>query len=99
MLARLKRLGMRLSLDHHSQGLLLGLGVLFVVVWAWWSLLGLVVYAVMHFQYGGAGTFQHPPRENDNPATVADLLYVLIGVGGLILIVLGMAKRIIEVFR
>ena len=85
-----------MSLDHHSQGMLLVLAVFFVVIRAWWSLPGLVLYGIMHFQYGGFGSFQKPPRNDNHPATVVDLFYVAIGIVGLVLMVIGLGMTIIE---
>ncbi len=98
MFRYLKRLGLMLSLGHHSQGLLLVLAVFFLLIKAWWSLPGLVLYGIMHFQYGGSGTFQRPPRDDQRSATIADLFYVTVGIGGLALMVTGLGKRIVETF-
>lgn len=97
MINRIKRLGQRLSLDHHNQGLLIAAAVFFFIIRAWWSLPGLILYGIMHFQYGGSGTFQHPPRSDDREATLADVAYVLIGLVGVALMVAGIARRITQV--
>lgn len=91
----IKRIGVTLSLDHHSQGLLLALAAILLVLRAWWSLPGLILYAIMHFQYGGASAFQHPPRDSPRPATIADLFYVTAGIAGLGLMATGVAKSVV----
>ncbi|MBD3308369.1 hypothetical protein GF339_18180 [candidate division KSB3 bacterium] len=95
----LKRLGILLSLDHHNQVVLLVLAQVFVISRAWWSLPGLVLYALMHFQYGGAGTFQNPPRADERPATLVDVFFVMLGMGGLGLMIVGVAMRLLDVFQ
>lgn len=93
MARRMKRLGTNLSIDHHGQGILLIALGLFFAVRAWWSLLGLLLYCVMHFSYGGAGTFQRPPRANDNPDGIVDVVIVSLGLCGIGLMVFGLVWR------
>ena len=93
-----KRLGQRLSLAHHDQGLLIAAAVVFILIRAWWSIPGLVLYGVMHFQYGGAGTFQHPPRADARQATLADVAYVIIGLVGLAMMLGGITIRLVQIF-
>ncbi|MBF0203170.1 MAG: hypothetical protein HQK67_02410 [Desulfamplus sp.] len=99
MLKYAKNLCLKISIDHHSQGLLLVLAVLFIISKAWWSLAGIFFYGIMHFQYGGSGTFQVPARANQQLATIGDLLYCLAGIGGMILIIGGLIVRVIEIIR
>lgn len=66
----------------------------FLVFRLWWSFPGLLLYALMHFQYGGAGTFQRPPRDGAGPAGIADLGWLLLGVAGLLLMLFGVVVRI-----
>ncbi|MBF0327755.1 MAG: hypothetical protein HQL10_01190 [Nitrospirae bacterium] len=87
-----------MSLDHHSQGVLIVATLFFLVIRAWWSLLGLILYGIMHFQYGGTGTFQHPYRNDSQEATIADAVYLVIGFFGLVIMLWGIARRIAEVF-
>jgi hypothetical protein len=93
-----KNLGQRLSLDHHSQGMLVAAAIFFIIIRAWWSLPGLVLYGIMHFQYGGTGTFQNPPRNDDRPATMADVAYVVMGLLGLAIMLAGIGIRIAKIF-
>ena len=94
----IKRLGERLSLEHHNQGIMFVLGIIFVVLKIWWSIPGLLLYAIMHFQYGGAGTFQSPPRSNHSHQTALDFIFVGLGLIGLVTIVSGIVIRIHDVF-
>lgn len=90
----LKKLGQWLSLKHHSQGLILIMFLFFFMIKAWWSMLGLVFYGNMHLQYGGAGTFQHPQGDNQDPGTIRDLCYVTIGISGLMLIIIELGTKL-----
>ncbi len=82
---KLGSIGKKLSLDHHSQGLLFMLGLILLAAQAWWALLGLFLYGIMHFQYCGGGTFQRAVRDEDQQDSLVDLLYIFIGIGGLLL--------------
>ncbi|MGD9972908.1 MAG: hypothetical protein AB7S77_07610 [Desulfatirhabdiaceae bacterium] len=93
----IKRLGERLSLDHHNQSIIFVLGIIFAVLKVWWSIPGLLLYSVMHFQYGGAGTFQNPPRGDLAHQTVVDFIYVGIGLIGIVTIVCGIVIRLYSV--
>ncbi len=79
--------------------MLLAAALFFVILQAWWSLPGLVLYGIMHFQYGGSGTFQRPPRGEGKEATVADAAFVVLGILGLVLMIAGIAKRMAEVIQ
>jgi hypothetical protein len=98
MIESFKKLGQRLSLGHHSQGLLVVAAVFFILIKSWWSLPGLVLYGIMHFQYGGSGTFQRTPRCDDQKATLVDVVYVLIGLVGLALMLAGITKRLLQAY-
>lgn len=88
MRRRIKALGQALSLNHHDQGMLLGFAFLCLCLRAWIALAGLVLYRIMNARYGGGSTFQSPLQsEPSPPAAWADLLYVAIGLIGLLLLV------------
>lgn len=91
-----KKLGISLSLDHHDQLLLVYLFLLFSGFQAWWSLIGLILYCFMHFSYGGSGTFQRPPRMNEKPGNIWDIIIVFSGITGIILMAGGLLHHVLS---
>lgn len=78
------RAGESLSIDHHDQGpALMGLLSLALMYRSPLMLAALVMYLIMHFSYGGSGTFQRPPRLGKAPGLI-DIFLVLLGITGLL---------------
>ena len=91
-----RQIGIRLSLDHHSQGLLFIVTIFLIIFRVWWSLPGMVLYGVMHFQYEGIGTFQKPARIRNQTPDIADVVYVAAGIFGIVIMFIGIVIRIGE---
>ncbi len=50
------------------------------------------------YDFGNESLRVNPPRNEQQPAIIADLVYVVIEVGGLALVLFGIGKRLIELF-
>lgn len=78
------RLAERVFPDHHSQGALLTVMVLVAVVFfkSVTMVLCTALFFIVHFYYGGAGTFQRPIRKESRPGAL-DVLLVTLGLAAL----------------
>jgi hypothetical protein len=95
---RWQRLGTALSLDHHGQ--LFGLIILYAVsasLQSGWMLIGALQYTLMHFMYGGSGTFQRPARLGKAEGAI-DMILVLNGIAGILLFLFGLLDGLLRLF-
>ncbi len=84
MVRKMVRLAEFLSMDHHDQGPAIMTLISIVIVFRSPAmLLAMIAYLVMHFSYGGGGTFQKPARLGKTPGIV-DVFLVCVGVTGLL---------------